>query len=116
LRRTSIGPFAAANALPLDADAATARAGLLPLSAAVVALPHIRLDADRLTRLRQGQSIPIAEADLVDLLPEEPELALFDKSGELAAITSVYRDKLLLRPAKVLPARSPKPNDELLLP
>src|SRR5262249_58180657 len=99
--------FEAARALSLDADTAAARASLLPLSAAVVGLPRLTLAADRLQRLRQGQSIPIASANLVAPLPGQQEVAVFDEAGELAAIAHPDPDQMLLKPTKVLPAPEP---------
>ncbi|HMC64191.1 MAG TPA: tRNA pseudouridine(55) synthase TruB [Gemmataceae bacterium] len=107
LRRTRVGPFEAGQALSLDADTAAARASLLPMSAAVAGLPRLALAADRLQPLRQGQSIPIASADLVAPLPGQQEVAVFDEAGELAAIADLDQDQMLLKPTKVLPAPEP---------
>src|SRR5206468_9275311 len=44
LRRTRVGPFFPEDAVPLDTDAETARARLLPLAAAVTGMPRVVLD------------------------------------------------------------------------
>jgi tRNA pseudouridine55 synthase len=97
LRRTRVGPFTEAQAFRLDVDAATARAGLLPLSAAVADLPRVTLPDPDIVRLRQGQAVPFARDD-------GAEVAVFDPAGNLVAVATVEGRGGLLRPAKVLPA------------
>jgi tRNA pseudouridine55 synthase len=98
LRRTRVGPFEADGGLTLEADAATARARLLPVAAAVSELPRVTVGADDVTRLRQGQGVPLGE------LPSTPgdEAAVFDAAGTLVAVASIDRGTHLLRPTKVL--------------
>jgi tRNA pseudouridine55 synthase len=97
LRRTRVGPFAAEGALTLEADPATARSRLLPVSAAVAGLPRVNLSASATSRLRQGQRVPLG-----DVPAESRAVAVFDQAGTLVAVASVDRDKGLLRPEKVL--------------
>jgi tRNA pseudouridine55 synthase len=103
LRRTRVGPFAVTEALGLDTDAATARSGLLPASAALSGLPRLTVNATDVARLRQGRSISIAEPSfLVGGDSASPEIAFFDPAGELLGVGSVDRDQRLLMPTKVL--------------
>jgi tRNA pseudouridine55 synthase len=96
LRRTRVGPFSADDALSLDADAAAARAKLLPVSAAVAKLPRVTLSDADATRLRQGQAVTAA-----GLTGEE--VAVFDARGGLVAVARLDRAGRLLRPEKVFP-------------
>jgi tRNA pseudouridine55 synthase len=100
LRRTSVGPFTTADAVTLEADAATARARLLPVAAAVQGLWRVNLEAKEAARLRQGQNVPL------DRLVREAhgdEAAVFDSAGKLVAVAGVDYARGLLRPEKVLP-------------
>jgi tRNA pseudouridine55 synthase len=99
LRRTRVGPFETANALRMNADAVTAQAALLPMSAAVADLPQVTLAGHDVRRLRQGQAIPYPEDAP---RPEAGEVAVFDLDLNLVAVTVVDRGKGLLRPVKVL--------------
>jgi tRNA pseudouridine55 synthase len=99
LRRTRVGPFTPESAVPLDSGPETARASLLPTTAAVGNLPRLTLPADAVNRLRSGQIVNITEA-----VPGNADIAVTDAAGNLIAIvTSDYRG-LVLRPAKVFPA------------
>jgi tRNA pseudouridine55 synthase len=73
LRRLRIGPFTVDEAVPLDADAPK----LLPMAAAVSGLPVVRVTADEVRRLRNGQTIPATG---------EGEVAVVDDTGELVAV------------------------------
>jgi tRNA pseudouridine55 synthase len=97
LRRTRVGPFEAAQAITLEADAATARARLLPVSAAVSELPRVTLDARDCVRLRQGQTVSQEAFPAGDAA----DVAVFDVAGTLIAVASLDRARRLLRPAKV---------------
>jgi tRNA pseudouridine55 synthase len=77
LRRLRIGPFAAEDAVPLDADADSARGRLLPLASAVSGLPLVRVTADEARRLRNGQALPAAA---------DGEVAVLDEAGGLVAV------------------------------
>ena len=93
LRRLRIGPFTVEDAVPLEADAATACGKLLPLAAAVSGFPVVRATADEVRRLRNGQSIPA---------PGAGEVAVLDEAGELVAVGRVTGG--LLKPEKVMGA------------
>lgn len=80
LRRTRVGPFHADDAVSLDANATDVQARLLPSAAAVAHLPAIRLADEQIARLRQGQTIPIADAN------DTPACSLFDGRERLVAI------------------------------
>ncbi len=96
LRRTRVGPFTPDDAVPLAADADTARARLLPLTAAVAALPRVTLAAEGIARLRNGQRVGLAEA-----MPPGAEVAVLDPSGSLVAIVTTDPTGLTVRPVKV---------------
>jgi tRNA pseudouridine55 synthase len=105
LRRTRVGPFDAAAAHSLDADAATARASLLPLSAAVAELPGVTLEPDDIGRLRRGQAVKIPEwFHLSGPSSISAEVAVLDNSAVLVAVATIDQARQLLRPDKVLPA------------
>jgi tRNA pseudouridine55 synthase len=91
LRRVRIGPFNAGDAVPLDADPETARGMLLPLAAALSGMPAVRVTADDVRRLRNGQAV---QSD------GDGEVAVFDEAGELAAVGRVVDG--WLKPEKVL--------------
>lgn len=98
LRRLRVGPFEAADAVSLDADAATARARLRPVAEALAELPRLDVGADAARRLRQGQALPLPA------LPEGAETAaVFGPSGGLVGVARLDRPAGLLRPEKVLP-------------
>lgn len=80
LRRTRVGPFHADDAVSLDANATDVQARLLPSATAVAHLPAIRLADEQIARLRQGQTIPIADAN------DAPACSLFDGRERLVAI------------------------------
>jgi tRNA pseudouridine55 synthase len=97
LRRTRVGQFSPADAMPLEADSATALAGLLPPAAAVAGLPRITISAARAVRIQHGQAIAIEET-----VPPRTDIAVFDPAGALVAIATA--DDRALRPTKVFPA------------
>ncbi len=100
LRRTRIGPFDPGLALPLDADPETARRSLLPLDAAVHGLPRVVLSAPELTRLRQGQTLPLPPATETTA---PATVAVYSESARFAAIATADPFARTLRPEKVLP-------------
>ena len=103
LRRTRVGPFEAAEALSLDADAATAGSALLPLSAAVAELPRVVLGPEKVERLRQGQVVSIADSSPGTVLSSAAaEVAVVDEAQALVAVAVVERGQQRLRPEKVL--------------
>jgi tRNA pseudouridine55 synthase len=97
LRRTRVGPFTPADAVPLDADAETARSRLLPPAAAVTGLPRVTLPPHEVSRLRHGQAVA------VDQPPAGAEVVVFDPNGGLVAIAATAADRAL-KPVKVFPA------------
>jgi tRNA pseudouridine55 synthase len=102
LRRTRVGDFDAAGAVPLDADTLTARRSLLPLAWAVAELPRLGLTAAEVARVRQGQALAL---DWLDVPADE--IALFDERGELIAVGTVDRLHRCIRPGKVLTGNGP---------
>jgi tRNA pseudouridine55 synthase len=100
LRRTRVGPFDAAAAVPLDAAAPAARAALLPLSAAVSELPRVTLGAAEATALRCGQAVPLEGGEPAT---DGTEIAAFDTAGALVAVARRDGGRGLLRPTKVFP-------------
>lgn len=95
LRRTRVGPFTLARALPLDADRDTARQALLPLAEAVCSLPAITLPHCDIARLRQGQAVAAT-------VPAGAECAVFSEQGQLVAVCTSDHARHLLHPHKVL--------------
>jgi tRNA pseudouridine55 synthase len=104
LRRTRVGRFTESAALPLDLDAETARARLLPLSAAVAELPVITLEPAEVARLRCGQKLPLSEAQRASLPEGIEEAAVFDPLGGLVAVARLDGTQHRLLPEKVMPA------------
>jgi tRNA pseudouridine55 synthase len=92
LRRLRIGSFSIDDSVALDADVETARSKLLPMSAAIVSLPAIRVSADEVRRLQQGQAISASG---------EGEVAVLDRAGDLVAVGRIMSGRL--RPEKVIP-------------
>jgi tRNA pseudouridine55 synthase len=93
LRRTRVGPFAVEDALPLDADAETARRKVLPASLALAELRRVVLGPEEIRRMRNGQAVSAPAA-------AEDEVALFDGRGSAVGVGVV--EGRLLRPAKML--------------
>jgi len=96
LRRTSIGPFAETEAVSLEADAATARARLLPAWRAVQDDPPLILSDDEVARLSQGQRIAAPPGTPTD----RKTLAVTNAAGTFLAI--VEPDSGTLQPSKLL--------------
>jgi tRNA pseudouridine55 synthase len=101
LHRTRVGPFVPEQAVPLDADAATAQAGLLPPALAIIRLPSVILDEAQLSRFASGQAIPFHNQAGVEIGPDTT-LAVFDSAGQFAGIGRTDSDTGLVRPVKVL--------------
>jgi tRNA pseudouridine55 synthase len=87
LRRLRIGPFTVEDAVSLDADVPK----VLPMAAAVSGLPTVRLRAEEIRRLRNGQAVPATG---------EGEVAAFGESGELVAVGRAAAG--WLKPEKVI--------------
>jgi len=98
LRRTRVGPFRPEDAVPLDADAETARSRLLPLSAAVADLPAVTVPAPAVAQLRQGRAVSLPQRPASDA----EEYAVLDAGGSLVAVARFDSRARLLRPVKVL--------------
>lgn len=98
LRRTRVGPFTESEALSLTCTAAEAQARLLPVSAALAELPHVRITEAQIARLRQGQKIPFAE---IAVPSDATEVAVFAESGPLVAVADLNLEVGELQPAKV---------------
>ena len=84
LRRTAIGRFEVADAVPLDSvNSASLHDLLLKPEAAVAELPQRKLDPEEVVRIRQGRPIPwgfIPDADC------HGEVTLVDSAGKLIGI------------------------------
>jgi tRNA pseudouridine55 synthase len=107
LRRTRVGPFAAEDAVPLDADAPTAVARLQPLSAALAELPRVDVTAPEASRLRNGQPARPGQIGAGPALPAGGgEVAVFGPHGALVGVARLDGSARLLRPVKILPAES----------
>jgi tRNA pseudouridine55 synthase len=102
LRRTAAGPFALADAVPLDELERLAREDRPALLARVVSparalgfLPAVALDAPQARALRQGKALPLAAP-----LGPAPGLArALDSQGRLVAVCAA--DGATLRPIRV---------------
>src|SRR5260370_19922094 len=99
--RTRVGCITSDQAVALDADSAEVHARLLPVGLAVYGLPRTALGAECLVRLRQGKMVSLP----AHLDPAGTEVAVFDESGNLAAVGEM-REGGLLQPVKVFPPRS----------
>lgn len=87
LRRTRVGPFLAEQGMSVDADPTTVT--LRPMTEAVAGMRQVRVSADDLTRLRQGQRVRLTEVPA-----EGEELALLDEQNELVGI-GVFESQLI---------------------
>jgi tRNA pseudouridine55 synthase len=100
LRRTRVGPFVSEQAVPLDADAATAQARLLPPAMAASKLPSVVCDEIQLSRFASGQAVPFGTQSGVEIGPDTT-LAVFDAAGQFGGIGRTDSDARLVRPVKV---------------
>jgi tRNA pseudouridine55 synthase len=98
LRRTSVGAFVADAGLSLDADPATARERLLPLTTGVSGLPRVTLLMHDVVRLRQGQSVGLAKTTLLTAV----ECAVFDEAGNFVGVAMWDPETQRLQPGKML--------------
>jgi tRNA pseudouridine55 synthase len=103
LRRTTVGPFTADRAVSLDADAATARASLHPLSAALAELPTLTLPSSEATRLRHGQVVSLPVDALRNPGSRPGECAVVDLAGKLVGVGTLDPQRGVVLPAKMLP-------------
>jgi len=95
LRRTRVGPFAAADACP--AECRDYSAYVRPMTTAVALLPSLAVTADDATRVRHGQRIQCATAW------EYEFVAILDSNGELVGIARPVDDRTTLQPDRVVP-------------
>ena len=102
LRRTAIGRFEVADAVPLDSvNSASLHDLLLKPEAAVAELPQRKLDPEEVVRIRQGRPIPwgfIPDADC------HGEVTLVDSAGKLIGIAQADPNQQQLFPKLVLSA------------
>jgi tRNA pseudouridine55 synthase len=84
LRRTRVGPFAAEQGIGVDAPPAELK--LRPMADALAGMPCVRVTADEVRRLRQGQRLAR------DVPPGE--VALADETGALVGIGRAERGAL----------------------
>ncbi len=104
LRRTRVGPFEAASAIPLDSHSKQISRSLLPHSAAVAELPRIVLQDSEIAKLRQGQCIGwLHSMNPAGKPAPGPEIAAFDQENNLVAVVGHDADQKVLFPLKVLP-------------
>ena len=95
LRRTAVGAFAVAGAVPLDAlTPESVAAALLPPEAAVQHLPRIEVGESEAIRLSLGQRLPAA-ADAT-----QGNAAAFGPGGRFLGVVEVDGD--VIRPRKML--------------
>jgi tRNA pseudouridine55 synthase len=120
LRRTRVGRFTVDEALPLQADAVTARSRLRDVAEAVCDLPRCTLTGDQVHRLRQGQQVvlsptafafpsPRCQQGPSTSSPEPAECAAFDAAGKLVGVVCWDPARSSTRPVKVLHVRDAAP-------
>jgi tRNA pseudouridine55 synthase len=97
LRRTSVGPFEAEDAIAPDVSGESVRTRLLPLSAAVAHLARVCIDQADWAKLRRGMPIQVEIAE-----PSDHDVAVFDEQKELVATARYDRATGLLQPKKVI--------------
>jgi tRNA pseudouridine55 synthase len=100
LRRTRVGPFTAEQGVGLDATPEEARAGLLPMAAAVRGLAQVPLDDDQLPRFRAGQLVRVRPADVPASV--DGRLAVTDHQGVVIG-TALRNDAGSIRRLLVFP-------------
>jgi tRNA pseudouridine55 synthase len=107
LRRTRIGTFHCSDALPITASQPEIYSQLLSPALAVQGIQSLVLDGPRLAQLGHGQEVRLPDVPAGDGLQggEGHEAAVFDATGELAAIAWLRPDGRLL-PVKVLRPRA----------
>jgi tRNA pseudouridine55 synthase len=100
LRRTRVGPFTAEQGIGLDVDPAGVK--LLPMTSAVAGMPQLRLSADDVRRLQQGQRVKLTSASGGRQPPAATVIALLDEVGELVGIGLIERGQI--KPQIVFPS------------
>ena len=102
LRRTRIGPFAAADSVPLEANAAFVEPKLLPLAAAAAELPSVVAGSDALALFRTGRAVDLNMLAITGTLPDQKaEVAVFDELRRLAVLARLDPSQRTLAPRKV---------------
>jgi tRNA pseudouridine55 synthase len=109
LRRTRIGLFTEKEAAAIEAIDAPGLQ-LLPSVAALAEIPSIALTLDQAVRLARGQCIHL------DPIPGQephsgPEFAVFDSAGSLVGVAVLDAAQRLLRPVKIMPSSSDRPEN-----
>lgn len=98
LRRTRVGPFTPAMAVPLETPRQEARTRLLPAALALSELPHLLLPQSDVGRLCHGQRIvPAASPPALD-----GAIVVCDESGTPCLVAAIDPKEGTLRPVKVL--------------
>jgi tRNA pseudouridine55 synthase len=107
LRRTRIGSFIAAEAIPIDANLSTARQRLLSPAAALSELMRVDLQADEARRLRAGQMVPVKG---VAFNGQATEVAVFTEE-ELVGVAVLHYGGHL-KASKIFPADMWPPRED----
>ena len=102
LRRTRVGPFVAEDAVHLETDAETARARLLPPTAALCELPRVALSAADVQSLVRGREVQDVSAQVPDDAEAPVEVAVMDESEKLIGVGLYDPRRHRLRPDKVM--------------
>jgi tRNA pseudouridine55 synthase len=102
LRRTRVGVFTAEMGISLETDAATARSHLRPTIDALAGLARVRITEEAVSRLCQGQTVPLSAVVERTGLGQETTVVVLTPAGELVAVGSIDNERGLLRPEKVL--------------
>ncbi len=99
LRRTSVGPYALADAVALDAVTPEAA---LPMADAIRHLPRVGVDEARAADIAVGKVLPRA---LLEIAPDDAAAnwAVFDEGGSLLAVYEPFREGTV-KPSLVIPA------------
>jgi tRNA pseudouridine55 synthase len=103
LRRTRVGPFAIADAAPLDAEAGAALSRMKPLTAAVAGLPPVAVSAADATRLQHGQRVRLSPLAQRASAGCAGEVAVFGPAGEFLGVARLDTARRELVPLKILP-------------
>ena len=112
LRRTSVGSgdcaFTLENAHTLDELSELAEKyperlaqTMLPPEFALRGWPQALIDPELEARIRNGQTLTLEEAGIVDQSPENTLVAILDREGELIAVAKVVNGNML-QPVKVM--------------
>jgi tRNA pseudouridine55 synthase len=103
LRRTSVGPFRAEDAVALDEDSTRARQRLLPLEMALSELPQVVLTPQEAVALRNGGQALSRKP--TDAPAHATEVSGLDSAGRLVAVLRWDAAFGRLRPTRVFAER-----------